>query len=255
MLIRISLIVAIIAGLAVGGLNLFQVKEKVTALMQERDSERSQKEAAQTELADTKRELDQTDRALKETRQTLEITTNERDAARSEADQHSRRASQLAEDLANTRMDRDNARSELARYEATQLTPEQVAMLNKQLRQVQENLAGAEAENKELGQMNHKLRTELAIYRDPQFIVPLPAALSGSVIVADPKWDFVIVNVGENQGALEHGELLVNRNGRLVAKVVIRTVQKDRSVANVLPGWKLGEVMEGDQVIPAHPAS
>jgi hypothetical protein len=54
---------------------------------------------------------------------------------------------------------------------------------------------------------------------------------------------------------LERGELLVNRNGRLVAKVVVRSVQKDRCIANVLPGWELGEVMEGDLVIPAHPAS
>jgi hypothetical protein len=75
------------------------------------------------------------------------------------------------------------------------------------------------------------------------------------VLVADPKWNFVVVNVGEEQGVLEHGELLVNRDGRLVAKVKIRSVQKDRAIANVLPGWQLGDVMEGDQVIPAHPAS
>jgi hypothetical protein len=35
----------------------------------------------------------------------------------------------------------------------------------------------------------------------------------------------------------------------LVAKVQIRSVQSDRSIANVMPGWKLSEVMEGDQVL------
>jgi hypothetical protein len=64
-----------------------------------------------------------------------------------------------------------------------------------------------------------------------------------------------VLDIGENQGVQEYGELLVNRNGKLVAKVKIRSVQKDRSIANVLPGWQLGDVMEGDQVIPAHPAS
>jgi hypothetical protein len=73
--------------------------------------------------------------------------------------------------------------------------------------------------------------------------------------VADPKWDFVVLSVGEDQGVLEDGELLVNRNGRLVAKVRVRSVQKDRSIANVMPGWKLGDVVEGDAVIPAYPAS
>jgi cell shape-determining protein MreC len=75
------------------------------------------------------------------------------------------------------------------------------------------------------------------------------------VLVTDPKYNFVILDVGENQGVLEYGEFLVNRNGKLVAKVVVRTVQKDRSIANVLPGWALGEILEGDQIIPAHPAS
>ena len=70
--------------------------------------------------------------------------------------------------------------------------------------------------------------------------MPLPAGLKGKVLVADPKWNFVVLNVGEDQGVLERGELLVNRNGKLVAKVVVRSVQKDRCIANVLPGWELG---------------
>jgi hypothetical protein len=64
-----------------------------------------------------------------------------------------------------------------------------------------------------------------------------------------------VLSVGQDQGVLESGELLVNRNGKLVAKVVVRSVQKDRSIANVLPGWQLGEIIEWDMVIPAHPAS
>ena len=60
----------------------------------------------------------------------------------------------------------------------------------------------------------------------------------------------MVLNVGERHGALENGVMLVNRNGRLVAKVQIRSLQPDRCIANVLPNWKLGDVMEGDQVIP-----
>ena len=47
----------------------------------------------------------------------------------------------------------------------------------------------------------------------------------------------------------------MNRNGKLVAKLRVLSVQKDRAIANVIPGWKLGEVMEGDRVIAAYPAS
>ena len=77
--------------------------------------------------------------------------------------------------------------------------------------------------------------------------------LKGKVLATDPKWDFVVLNVGEDQGVLENGELLVNRNGKLVAKVRVRTVEKTRCIANIVPGWKIGEVLEGDSVLPVQP--
>ena len=45
--------------------------------------------------------------------------------------------------------------------------------------------------------------------------------------------------------------MLVSRKGKLVAKVRIWMVQRERCVANVLPGWKLTDVVEGDQAVPA----
>ena len=45
-------------------------------------------------------------------------------------------------------------------------------------------------------------------------------------------------------------EALVSRDGKLVAKVKVRAVERDRSIANVLPGWKLTDVYEGDVAVP-----
>ena len=100
-----------------------------------------------------------------------------------------------------------------------------------------------------------RLTIELAEVLQPGYVVPLPANLKGQVMAVDPKWDFVVVNVGEEQGVVKDGEMLVSRDGKLVAKVIIRSVQRDRCIANMVPGWKLGDIFEGDQVIPAHPAS
>ncbi len=69
----------------------------------------------------------------------------------------------------------------------------------------------------------------------------LPEGLKGKVMVVDPKYDFVLLDIGQRQGVLEDGQMLVNRNGRLVAKVKIKSVQADYCIANVMPGWKLGE--------------
>ena len=85
--------------------------------------------------------------------------------------------------------------------------------------------------------------------------IVLRADLKGKILVVDPKWDFVVLNIGDDQGVKENSELLVSRDGKLVAKVIVRSLERDRSIANVIPGWKLGEVIEGDEVSPAHPAS
>jgi hypothetical protein len=255
MLMRICLIVAIIAGLAVGGLNFVKVKEKITTLQANLKEQTDGRLKAEKELASTKKDLTKTTAELKQTKATLEATTAAKDKAEADAVAQTKRADKLNEDLTKTRQERDTAQADLAAYKATGVTPKQILGMNAEFKKLQDNLAVADTENKVLLQKLKKTETELAVFKDPNFFVTLPAALKGKVLVADPKWNFVVVNVGEDQGVLERGELLVNRNGKLVAKVVVRSVQKDRCIANVLPGWELGEVMEGDLVIPAHPAS
>ena len=255
MLIRISLIVAIIAALAVGGLNFVKVKEKITTLQADLKQQTDGRVKAETELASTKKELNKTTAELKQTKTELEATTAAKEKADADLAAQTKRADQLTEDLTKTRAERDTAQQDLAAFNALHLSPQQISGMDKAYKALQENLAVAQTENTVLARKVNKLDTELKVYRDPTFFVSLPASLRGKVLVADPKWNFVVINVGEDQGVLERGELLVNRNGKLVAKIVVRSVQKDRCIANVLPGWELGEVMEGDLVIPAHPAS
>jgi hypothetical protein len=256
MLIRISLIIALVAALAVGVLNFVMVKEKIETVEQHRASEQKQKEDAQNKLAKTTKDLNKTTADLKQTKETLDTTVTERDKAVAEAAAQSKKAAELNDKLSKTTTERDEARQELAAFKATGRTPEQILSLDKIIKQTQEALEVANEEKRILDRNLLKTKAELAKYTDPEYIgPPLPATVTGKILVADPKWDFVVLNVGEDQGALADGELLVSRNGKLVAKVRIQSVQKDRCIANVVPSWKLGEVMEGDLFIPAHPAS
>ena len=255
MLMRISLIVAIVAGLAVGVLNFLQVKEKITTLQANLATETAEHQKYLGLYKTTKSDLDKTTAELTQTKTTLEATTTAKDNAEAALAALTKKADKLTEDLTKTRQERDTAQQELAAYRATGVSPQQILSMNAERKRLEDNLAVAEEENKILTRELKKTKTELAVYVDPTFVIPLPPGLRGKVLVADPKWNFVVLNVGEDQGVLERSELLVNRNGKLVAKVVVRGVQKDRCIANVLPGWELGEVMEGDVVIPAHPAS
>ncbi len=255
MLIRISLVIAIIAGLAVGGLNFSLIKDKVTTLQSNLKEQTEGRQKAETELASTKKDLTQTTAELKQTKTTLEATTAEKDKAVQEASAQTKRADKLNEDLTKTRSERDDAQSELARYTATGSKPEEIIAFNKQIKGLQDNVSGLQAENHVIGQKLKRTENELEKYTDPDRPVLLPASLRGKIMVADPKWNFVVLNVGEDQRVMPRAEFLVHRDGKLVAKIRVSSVQKDRCVANVMPGSRLGEVMEGDQVIPANPES
>ena len=253
MLLRICLIAAILFGLAVGGLNFTLVKQKITSIEQQREDERTQKEAAQKDARETHQALNATNAVLKTTLEVLKTTTEQRDQAVADAADKAKKLQVTTDERDKARKERDDAQAELAAYVGTGLKPEQIVAMNKQYKALED-------ENKELAQTAvhraqqiDKLQNRLNLYEVPDYVVPLPPGLRGKVLITDPKWNFVVLNIGQDQGVREQGELLVDRKGHLVAKVRIRSVQKDRSIANVVQGWQLGDILEGDQVIPAHP--
>jgi hypothetical protein len=79
--------------------------------------------------------------------------------------------------------------------------------------------------------------------------VPLPAGTKGNVVAVDPKWNFVVLDLCATNKMLEGGVLMVHRNSKLVGKVRISEVLENRSIASLMPGWRLADIEEGDQVI------
>ena len=71
-----------------------------------------------------------------------------------------------------------------------------------------------------------RLETRLAKYEGPDRTITMRADLRGKILVVDPKWDFVVLNIGQDQGVMDEGELLVSRDGKLVAKVIVRRLKK-----------------------------
>ena len=255
MLIRISLIVAIVAALVAGALNIVKVRDKITTLITQRDDFHTERDQARTELASTKKDLAKTKDDLTQTQQELTDTQAQRDKAVADAKTQTKRADDLADKLTKTTQDRDDAQNQLAAYKATGLTADQVGGLHKVLLSTQNELEAVQEENGVLQRTVSRLTAQINELIGTNYVVTLRADLRGKIVAVDPKWDFVVLNIGGDQGVLPDGEMLVSRDGKLVAKVIVRSVQKDRSIANVVPGWQLGDVIEGDEVTPAHPAS
>jgi hypothetical protein len=251
-IIRASLVIAILATFAVGVLNGIKVREKIRRLQSGLQEQTVARYQAEAEVTRARRDLEATAASLNQTKITLQTVTAEKESALASAASQAKRADQLDKELMMARREGDEARAELARYRSGGMQPEQIVRAAELIRKLQSELGVARTENKALHIQVKDLAEQLP---EADCIVKLPAGLDGRVLVADPKWQFVVLDAGENQGVLKRGELLVNRGGKLVAKVMVTRVEQDRCVATVMPGWGLGAIAEGDRAIPAHPGS
>ena len=255
MLIRISLIIAILAALAAGVVNGVYVKGKITALISQRDDWHNQYTETDNKLTSTTRDLKRTQGDLAQTQQQLADAQTARKKAEDTAAAQQKRADDLSDQLTKVTAQRDDAQAQLAAYTALGKSPKEIEQLIADIRTYQDEIDAINQEKSVLARTVARLNNQIAELIGTNYVVTLPPNLFGKVLVVDPKWGFVVLNVGDDQGVLDNGELLVSRDGKLVAKVIVRSVQKDRSIANIMPGWKLGDIYEGDIVTPAHPAT
>src|SRR3954452_15034696 len=105
MLIRISLVVAILAGLAVGTLNFVKVKKIIEDTRAERNKWHSQFEETDKNLKKTTATLKQTTAALDQTKKDLDATRKERDTAVASVESLKKQAATLQDNL--TKSDKD----------------------------------------------------------------------------------------------------------------------------------------------------
>ncbi|MBI5799347.1 MAG: hypothetical protein HZA92_01295 [Verrucomicrobia bacterium] len=128
------------------------------------------------------------------------------------------------------------------------LTPPVIRNIHAALPKATNELSTLKSEQRVLMTQHIKATGELQSFLNPKGAVALPS-LSGKVTAVDPKWDFVILDMGANHGLLKNGELSISREGKLVARVKVSRVETDYSIANVMTGFKKSEIKEGDAVL------
>ncbi|MBM3882829.1 MAG: hypothetical protein FJ387_24420 [Verrucomicrobia bacterium] len=250
MLLRICLIVAILAGIGTFVVGHIQVQQKIDTITQERDDNAAERDRAREAESRAKAEAKTNKEAAEKLSRDLAETTANLEATTARANTQQNRADKAETELNRTRGELTTAQRDLRAWEALGRPVDQIERALKELiRATAANEALGE-EKKVLIRNVNTLKNRLAIYEGERIPPPeLPPGLKGTVVAVDPKWDFVVLDIGEKQGLVERGELLVSRGGRLVAKLRVTKVEAERSVANVLAEWKQSEIMEGDQVL------
>ena len=251
MLIRISLIVAIIGGLAVAGLNFVTLRDKITTTIDQRDQNAKDRDTEAGLKRKAEKLAKDTQVTLDKTKTELAATAQERDTAVATATDLTKKYSDLSDVLKKTQQDLGTASDELAAWHALGVSLKQARATIDSIKKLTEERDVVLGENKILLSHNAKLQNKLDELVHPSENGPeLPEGLTGKVLAVDPKYEFVVLNIGDKQGVREYGQLLVSHAGKLVAKVKITgDIKDDKCVANVMPGWKFSDVMEGDTVL------
>jgi hypothetical protein len=250
-MLRLALILALLA--AVGGIvvSQFVTKPRVDQLSSDLAMTQDTLSRTQSDLATSRQKerevtdaLEIANRDLTETRANLETTSRDLLTQRNRADR-------LDTDLNRITQERNIAQAELAKWEALGVRPEQITEIRRNLRNMTDERNVLLDEKEILHRQIAQLDARILKYEDPSAKVALPQGLKGQVIAVSPQQDFVLINIGEGQGVLERGELIVRRGTQLVGKVRVVSVDPSRSVANVLPDWSLEGVAisEGDTVL------
>jgi hypothetical protein len=245
-MLRISLIVAILAGIGALVVSQLQVATKITQLTDNLNTAEGERDRVTRELQSANSQLSSARSEALRANQELETTKADLEAVTLRASEQEKRANDAEQRLYVVTDQRNKAQTELRQWQAFEKTPDQIRLMiadNKRL--AEENNIFRE-ENRSFSRQLTLLQNRLLIYEEPGYKVPLPEDLRGTVLAVDPRYEFIVLDIGSDDGALEQGEMLVSRAGKLVAKVRILSVQSDRSVANILPEWKQAEIMEGD---------
>ena len=250
MLLKISLGLAILLGVATIFLTHDRLGGKITDLSTRLTDTEAQLTTSQQNESKQRADNKTLKTQLDENVRVLGEATNALVQAQSKAVEQQQRADRAATELTEVTAQRNQAQNELAQWRLFEMSPDQIRNSLARLRQVERERDTFVTENKALDRKRQDLERRLSRYEGNEIQeVQLPPGTKGNIVAVDPKYDFVILNIGREQGVLENAKMLVNRDGKLIGRVQITSVEPNRSVANILQEWKQDEINEGDQVI------
>jgi peptidoglycan hydrolase CwlO-like protein len=255
---KILLIVATVLILISAALG-FLTKAKVQGLRQEiasKDGQISQKDAEvakarsdmkmfQEEAAANNAKLEQSEADLAAAQKALESAKGELAAAQKTVE--------------DGKAEIDKLNTAIASYKTSGTPPmpeasTDTAELQTKLRDTETQLAEARQLNdsltRKVNDMTNQMATlkERAERHDRQQIAK---GLEGQVLAVNRAWNFVVISIGDRQGVVPRAEMIVVRDGEMVGKVRITSVEPSTSIADVVPGSisKGGSLRPGDRVI------
>jgi predicted RNase H-like nuclease (RuvC/YqgF family) len=181
-------------------------------------------ETTRQDLAKTKSELETTKVELADTQAKVTELTDTVAQKDAELAQASGRITQLEQDKANLQGQIDELNNQLVKSEEDMRDlQDQVATLDKIIKDMEIEKGGP--------------------------VLGVPSGLSGKIVIVNPDWNFVILDIGSDQKLVPGAEMMVHRADRLIGKVRVSSVHKNLAVAEIMADWRQADPNEGDNVL------
>lgn len=205
-----------------------------------------------TNLAETTSKLNKTESELTSTKETLETTSAQLSEAKSKAEtlnlalnESTEKLRALEKELVESKEKMAMAEAKLAevtrtlgeRSEEARAATEKLEALQAERKILDEQLA---ASQREVNRLNDLIR------RKPD--KKLPPGISGRVVSVNRNWGFVVLNIGDKDGLIEGGELIVYRGKEYIGKLRVTSTEAKTAVADIIPDATKAEINIGDEV-------
>ena len=181
---------------------------------------------------------------LENTRQDLENTRADLERTRGELEDARTQIVQLNDTIRSKDAELVEKSNLIAGLEDEKASLEsQVADLNAQIAGLQDQVAQLEEDKSVLEVQLEKCDKEL--HKE----ITMKPGTTGTIVYANKDWNFVVIDIGSNDGVQSTAEMIVHRGEDMIGKIKISAVRDDVSIAEVLPDYQKATVKEGDDVL------
>jgi flagellar biosynthesis GTPase FlhF len=234
----------------------FLTKSKVTELRQNLNSANEAGRAKDQQITRIQGDLKTSREETAATKEQLEISATELAKTRDEATKAQGEIASLNSTVneKNAEIERLNKLVASTPGNENGPNPEASAAIEAKLKETESRLAEQQQVNNTL---NERVRAsdarvqELERAEQRRKTELMRAGLQGQVLAVNPSWNFIVMSLGDRDGVVQNGQLIVTRGPNTIAKVRVTSVEPSSSVADIIPGSvaKGTRVMPGDKVI------
>lgn len=194
----------------------------------------------------TYEDLQNTKKDLENTRTELAQTKTELDSTKNQLADAQNKVTELTADLEQKEAELTMAKGRIDQLEQDKtMLQSQIDGLNNQLVKADEEIRGLQEKVTMLDDIIKK--EDMRQGRLGTGVVPV--GTTGKVVVVNPDWNFVVLDIGSDSGLVPNAEMMVHRGDQLVGKVRVSSVEKGMAVAEIMNDWTQQPLEEGDHVL------